>query len=459
MPLRIKMKDGKSVGFVRRKSLEFDNGKVLKHELENIDSAFRFMEITGHTTRTKNMHLTDDVGSKTKREEEKRPMSDKVPISKVVNLPKLHESNRSLDDIEGVQDTGTIKRPFDGNKALRPLVVQAFSREMPVQESTSLITGADESSSNNNTDAEVNTSLSEITSQNDSNPISKFPPVEEDEINKHKHMNEEAEKNNSSKPPPNRYQNYLKRLRLERKTLQDKKVAEMKLVKKKTIKRTQTKPKFAKDFKDDFFADKPATPPKPKEVEAKPVKLILGFRYSYAVEQYYRGQMKHTGSAISLFSEDVHNAKEEVMNGWLVKSLGPTVLNLRARTLPSCNPIELRLRRRHQMKTRDSTRSRSLNRSWSQESTLSRGLLKSRESFSKLNTIEEGRESRHSNRSSHEKKVIISPKVDLIGLDDSRDSSTVTSLPPIYTNDKIGTSVPKMKKAISLRLPHICAEE
>jgi hypothetical protein len=455
------MKDGKS-GFIRRKSVELENTNVQKPDLENIDTAFRLLEITGHRTRTINLHPSGGINHIPIEDEETRPSSDRGPVSKVVNLPKLHESKRPVDDNEGVPDAGTIRRPFDGNKTLRPLVVQAFSRNMTVPESNIPTPGTEtviQRPPTIDTDAEVSTSLNEVMLKNDSNPISQFPPVEEDEIDKHRHMNEEAEKNSSSKPPPNRYQNYLKRLRLDRKTIQDKKLAEMKLMKKKMIKRTQTKPKFAKDFKDDLFAEKPVTPPKPKEVEAKPVKLILGFRYSYAVEQYYRGQMKHPGSAFSLYSEDINNAKDEVMNGWLVKSLGPTVLNLRARTLPSCNPIEIRLRRRHQMKTRDLSRSRGLNRTLSQESLLSRGLLKSRESFSKLNTIEEDRESRHSNQGSHEKKVVISPKVNLIGLDDSNAVSKVTSLPPLFTANSIGTGAPQAKKAISLRLPHICAEE
>ncbi|XP_045216382.2 uncharacterized protein LOC123566404 [Mercenaria mercenaria] len=459
-----KMKDGKST-FTRRKSVDFDETKV-RSESEKFDSAFQLLVITGQQTRnTTSSSHQGNVHPKMNSIEEvnKRPLSDRGPISKVVNLPKLHESDKSSDDSVGNRNTGTIRRPFEGNDILRPLVVQAFSKDLPEQEETS--TSVKNGSASHRSqpivdlDSEVSRSPNENMSHIESNPISTFPFVEEDEIDKHRHMNEEAEKNGSLKPPPNRYQNYLKRLKLERKTIQDKKANELKLVKKKILKRTQTRPKFAKEFKDDFNTDKPLTPPKPKETEAKPVKLILGFRYSYALEQYYRGQMRHHGSEITIQSEDISGDREEVTNGWLVKSLGPTVLNLRARTLPSCNPIELRLRRRQQMRIRDLTRSRGLNRSWSHESGLSRGLLKSRESYSKLNTIEEGRESRHSNRSSHGKKVVISQSVDVIGAGETNDQSTVTSLPPIHSPNRFIVGVSKLKKAISLRLPPVTSEE
>lgn len=454
--------------YKKRKSLDGDEKTVQKLSTENINTGFHLLSITGQQPQIKDEASEQLTDNKSHEHEinivedlNKRPLSDRGPIDKVVNLPKLHESNKSQDDSVNNRDTGTIRRPYEGNRVLHPLVIQAFSRNKPEEENHDKPEPTyPENLGFGYTDMDTettNTSNEYIQSIKD-NSISTFPPIEEEEIDKHRLMNEEAEKNNKSKAPPSRYQGYLKRLSLERKPLNDQKTKDLKLTKKKVLKRAQTKSKFVKEFKDDFFDEKPPTPPKPKETEAKPVKLILGFRYSYAVEQYYRGQMSHLNHEMLLRSEELDNSREEVLNGWLVKSLGPNVLNLRARTLPSCNPIEIRLRRQ-QARMRDLSRTRGLSRSWSRESGLSRAMLKSKESISKLHAIEEGRESRQSNKSLKEKKVVISQKVEVMGIGEQSDRSSVTTLPPIYSPDKVYSGVPKLKKAISLKLPVIGAEE
>lgn len=260
--------------YKKRKSLDGDEKTVQKLSTENINTGFHILSITGQQTQIKDEtseQLTYNKSHEHKinivEDLNKIPLSDRGPIDKVVNLPKLHQSNKSADDSVNTRDTGTIRRPYEDNRVLRPLVIQAFSRNKLEEENHEKSEPANLGNFGFGHDSmdmdTANTSNEYIQSIKDSS-ISTFPPVEEQEIDKHRLMNEEAEKNNKSKAPPNRYQGYLKRLSLERKPLNDQKTKEMKLTKKKVLKRTQTKPKFIKEFKDDFFDEKPPTPPKPK---------------------------------------------------------------------------------------------------------------------------------------------------------------------------------------------------
>lgn len=465
---------GRNIAHFRlRKIVAFDNDKR-----RPIDKAKQFLKVTGFSTESKvNMldlageNLSDEVSNKNHFEKEtisaenaeQRPKSEPVTNFEVLNLPLLHESHGTVNSELETRDIGTIKRPHDG-ELLRPLVVQAFTKPKLENEMQLYLDDNDYYESASNFDVDSTKSAENLVNTGNGT-ISPFPPVDDDEIDKHRHLNEEAEKNGKSKPPPNRHQHYLNRLQLERKQVSVDKLKDVK-IKKKMLKRVQTKPKIAKDV-NDLFVENPPPPPKPKEIEPKSVKLILGFRYSYAIEQYYRGKMKSLGSGIT-FSSSINGEnrdsrdKEDVLNGWVVKSLGPNVLNMQARTLPSCNPIELRLRRQ-QARMRQPGRSRG--RTLSNESRRSTVLLRSHDSLSKLNTIEEGAESRNfrdetltrTDQYSKERKISTSQSVDVQRFESVPESELV--LPPIRSPNKLIQVTQTIKKAISLKLPPIGTNE
>ena len=293
--------------------------------------------------------------------------------------------------------------------------------------------------------------------------ISPFPPVHDDDIDKHRHLNEEAEKNSKLKDKHEVHPDYLKRFKLERKALAEKNRL-LRLEKKRLMlqaKRNAVKPKV-KEVKDEFLFSEPVPIPTPriKDMTSKPVKTILGFRYSQAIEEYYRGKLRHVRSFVTLLKDtDDENAKEEIVNGWYVRTVGAQVLNLHARSLPSCNPVEIRLRRQHAILRQRGDSSKSLlsiHRSLSRDSVSSRVLLRSRESMSVLKSIDEDRESNNSRQSNH--------RVDHY---EGRGSDTLTTLGSpsrlsslsLMSGDHEFYRVGPKPKSMSLRLPAIVTEE
>ncbi|XP_052796502.1 uncharacterized protein LOC128228956 [Mya arenaria] len=377
-----------------------------------------------------------------------------LPVD-VVNLPLLHQSQRlqwRSDRHYKERDAGTIRRPYEcGEDPLlvhgyRTLFAENGEEDCSVTTSENMTLPTSELEFSEHSDHEDILNSESYRSQT----ISPFPPVESDEIDKHRKLNEEAEKNKTN-TVRNSENNYLKRLKLDRKQASDQRLKDMKTTKKKAhLKRMQTKPKI-KEIKDEFFLDSPPPPPsKPRESEQKSVKTILGFRYSYAIEEFYRGQLRGTQLAVL---HDVENdpVKEEVLNGWLVKTLGHNVLNMQARTLPSCNPVELRLRRMHARMIRNATRSRtqSYSRSLSRESVrsiASQILMKSTDTFKKLISIDEGRSSHTSYNS---EKDTSTPG-----------STSPLKLPPIKALPVLEElEQPAAPRSISLRLPPIGTED
>lgn len=442
------MKNSGSIDFKIRKSIYLTKTdyEIPKHELLN--ESLPSLIIKGISKRIENpgpiLHETN-LSAGSDRELKKGP-------NKVVNLPILHQS-KNLEVHAGANDSRTIKRTYETNHTLTDNFLNIFALTGIMDEKDS-----DSHKTVDETDKDTDKSRDSPDIENFQSAISPYPPVEDDEIEKHKHLNAEAEKNSNSKPPPINRQNYLERLKLKRKTLGDQKVKELKIHRRKAVKRTQQRQeKVSKDINELFIEQPPPSPAKPKMTESKPIKLILGFKYSYAIEQYYRGQMRHFGSGLT-FLNDNDNTREDVLNGWIVKSLGPTVLNMRARTLPSCNPIELRLRTR----MRGNKKSRSSHRTWSRESVKSGMMSKSHDSYSKLNSIEEERMTRLSSVSPRGQKVVISEKVDVIAdeVDDNVDEiDKHTELPLIKSCEKMFITAPKIKKEISLKLPAISVDD
>lgn len=358
--------------------------------------------------------------------------------NKDASLPKRHRSSKQVNDDIAIdnRDADDIRQPHDGDSTLPSLVVHALHINVP--ETNTITEGSTKSENMSRQNSDESSVL-----QNDDNVIAPFPPVVDGEIDMHRLMNEEAESYSTSKPIPNRYQGYLKRLQLERKLLSVQRVPkELKVSKRK---RLQSKPKVAKEPKDEVFLEEIPVTFKRRESD-KSIKLILGFRYSYALEQYYRDQMTNY-PASGTTHHDIDDAdSDEVMNGWIVKSLGPTVLNLRARTMPSCNPIELRLRRR--MRKMNGSR-----RTVSMDSSASRAMLKSQHSLSKLITIKADRELKKSYQEKKERNVVTCKPVG-VGAD-IKDHSALATLPPICSPERMLPAVPTSKKAISLKLPPI----
>ena len=248
--------------------------------------------------------------------------------------------------IPGVDSQFTIRQPFVMENGMKPTVKNAFEN-MAVDKYTDKSddleksTGRRDSSTNsesNSNDVAEDTSTPEYV-------ISTFPPVGNEEIDKHAKLNKEAEKNSRNKPQA--YQDYLRKLQVQKRLLVKPKPSEQKSIKRKN-KKLQLKTTKLKDTREDLFAEKPETPPKTKEDVVKPMKVIQSFRYSRAIAEYYKNLLDSRHSFVSFDTDTVNNDDDddEIKNGWLVKSLGPQVLNLSARTLPSCNPIELRLRRK-----------------------------------------------------------------------------------------------------------------
>lgn len=403
------------------------------------------------------------------------------PKNEKVKLPVFHQRrNRRgsliLTSSGTPKDVGTIRRPYDGENVLEPLSIQKLKisstlckRDLDFEAAISSIRVTMAPSEKKGSIADDKSK--DTSDADDNNTIAPFPAVEDDEIDKHRYLNEEAEKNSQKKSSHNVHPDYLKRLKLERKALAEKN-RQLKLEKKRLmLQKRLAKPKV-KENKDEFFIPEPAPPPppKPKEVESKPVKTILGFRYSQAIEEYYRGQLSNLGSFITLLKDTDDEIKDEIVNGWFVRNLGAKVLNLKARTLPSCNPVEIRLRRQQaRRRQRDSTRSLlSIHRSLSRESAGSHALLRSHDSLTKLKTIEEGRNSRQSDvsvKSEGEHKLPLS-YTDRAMLIDTTESTSVSlsqhRLPPLqmHAGEEIcHGAVRSPTKSISLRLPSIVSEE
>ncbi|KAH3840992.1 uncharacterized protein LOC127878215 [Dreissena polymorpha] len=390
----------------------------------------------------------------------------------VANLPMLSQSHRLQDRKDfhyGERDAGTIRRSYECetlivnglNSASSPsdyfsLSVRSSGTTSPYSEMDLVLFGDDALSASDNWER--------------THSISAFPPVNDEDIMRHRHLNEEAEKNKTV-TARERDQNYLKRLKLDYKTNLDPRLKELKAQKKRAnLKRMQTKPRL-KEIKDEFLFDQPPPPPtpKPKETAPKSFKTILGFRYSYAIEEYYRSQLKNIEIPVPILQlNDVENdpVREEVLNGWLVKTLGAKCLNLQARTLPSCNPVELRLRRMYARMRNNTDRSRrqSVQTNLSTRDSFhsvaaaaSQFLLKSRDSRQKLNPIDEGITSRQSVLT--DKEVTQSaPEVTVR----TASISPHKVLPPIQNSlndDVINDAVPRAARSISLKLPEITSED
>ncbi|KAL4228197.1 hypothetical protein ACF0H5_013631 [Mactra antiquata] len=444
------MKNNGILNFRARKTLNLTESESKKHSTLQSDESLPLLVVKGiskNTDKTKGIKQTNSNYLDDIREVNEVNKVTKVTkqTSKVVNLPILHQSN-NLDVREGTCDSTTIKKSRC-DETLSDHFLNIFS-----------LTGVmDDNDSSNKSGSHFENKNDTSNDENCSSLISKYPPIEEDEIEKHRHLNEEAEKNNSSKAPTINKQNYLERLKLKNQAIADQKARELKLQKRKIAKRSQPKQYgYAKDPNEFFMEQEPLPPPKPKSVEAKPIKLILGFKYSYAIEQYYRGQMKQFGSNLT-FLNDLDTDKEDVLNGWIVKTLGPAVLNMKARTLPSCNPIELRMRTRMH-RTR---KLRNSHRSWSRDSTEIATMSRSQDSFSRLNKIEEERIQGHASISPRIRKVSMAEKLDVIDDNDDRleERDRHTELPVIKSCEKMFITAPKIKKEISLKLPAIGVDD
>lgn len=384
----------------------------------------------------------------------------------ILNLPLLHRSHKLLikptcSSSYVEKDTGITER----QKSLQPLIIQALR----TPDTRNLISAFNDTISS----IEVTFQRSEMKSAAKEKPVSEppseyheilpFPAVEDGEIDKHKHLNEEAEKN-SKKKNPEVHPDYLKRLKLERKALAEK-TRELKLAKKKMLMQKRAAKAKIKEIRDEFLIPDPLPPPpppKPKDTEPKPVKTILGFRYSQAIEEYYRGKLKPIGSFVTLLNDVEDDMKDEVVNGWFVRTLGANVLNLHAKTLPSCNPVEIRLRRQARLRNRDNSRSLlSIHRSFSRDSVASQAMFRSHDSYGKLKTIEEGRISRHSNispGSSGEDKPEVTFRTESRS---PNGPSSPVRLPSLYTHttEELCGVARSPTKSITMILPQIISEE
>lgn len=401
--------------------------------------------------------------------------------AEVVNLPLLHKSKTILTKFNKSHglppDVGTIRKPYDGRKTLKPITIYAlqarFTDHKP-KDFQSTISSIQFSLplSEMNASAESQGGGATAPSGTEQQSILPFPPVQDDEIDKHRHLNEEAEKASQKAATHDVHPDYLKRLKLERKALAERN-REMKLAKKKLLLQQQKRNAKVKtkEIKDEFFfpEPQPLPPPKPKEVEPKPVKTVLGFRYSQAIEEYYRGKLKHIRSFVTLLNDIDDEAKDEVVNGWFVRTLGAQVLNLQARTLPSCNPVEIRLRQQQaRIRNRDSTRSLlSIHRSFSRESSASRVLLRSHDSLTKFRSIEEdnnsSRRSTESGESVSANNTVFTDRTGVFG-GETHSPPGVTSPRKVseihvHSPDFYPTLSRSPTKTITLRLPPIVSEE
>ena len=375
----------------------------------------------------------------------------------VVNLPMLHRSNRlqNKKDLHyGEKDSGTIRRPYDCNQ--NPILVQRYDKlthdkeDSGISESADFLSECSVSPIPRMDEADV-----EQTDES-RHTISPFPPIHDDEVDKHRRLNAEAEKD-KTKTRRDSQQSYLHRLRLNRKIEQEARLKELKEAKKKAhLKRMQTRPKIEK-VRDEFFMEPPPPPPpKPKEPESKAVKLVLGFRYSFSIEEYYRGLLQGTTKSFVVLNDvEKQGGKDEVLNGWLVKTLGANVLNLQARTLPSCNPVEIRMRRM-QARMRNNTMSRTNSfRTFSRDSmrsVASQLMAKSTDSYKRLDPIEEGTNS--------PKRHVASGTPEETNEGDRPISFSPLKLPPISSPADDSTDSPRPgARNISLRLPSIVVEE
>ena len=216
--------------------------------------------------------------------------------------------------------------------------------------------------------------------------VSKFPYVEDDEISKHKKLNQEAEKKSKKKTLLNKgHLDYLQRLKLTRKIIAEKeKEARDAERAKKLLMKAQLKAKPPEP--------KVETPPPeevPEKVEEERVKLakvIQSFRYSYAIDDLYNGRIRRSFDSVAS-GENITD--DGLKNGWLVKNLGSQVLNMNMRCLPSSNPFELR-RRRQMLRARAAEETRLLRRMSTNDSIKTRSSrVQFQEPVSRLQSIYE----------------------------------------------------------------------
>ena len=228
-------------------------------------------------------------------------------------------------------------------------------------------------------------------------PISQFPYVEDNEIMRHRKLNLEAEKKAKKKSSLSKgYLDYLQRLKLSRRAIEkkDKDAKDAKNAKKKTtLKAAPLKPKLALEPK--IETPPPEIPRKSIDECIKLGKVIQSFRYSYAIEDYFKNRSRRSFDSVA----ESDRSDDELKNGWLIKTLGAQVLNVE-KALPSCNPFEVR-KRRQMLRERAAEETRLLRRRSTHESIISRSSrVHFMEPVSRLQSIYERHGSIHSDAKS-----------------------------------------------------------